>query len=54
MPDWQSVGTHRYYVDGNLFVMEMTGAVSLAEITELQSNTQQEAPKYPALFVFRK
>lgn len=35
MPDWHSVGAHRCYVDGNLFVLEMNGAVSLAEITEL-------------------
>ncbi len=35
MPKWQYVGAHRYYVEVNLFVMEMYGAVTLKEITAL-------------------
>ena len=33
MPAWQSVGAQRYYVDGDLFVMELSGLVTLDEIT---------------------
>lgn len=35
MPAWRYIGAHRYYVDGNLFVMELNGAVTLQEMTEL-------------------
>lgn len=35
MPAWQHVGTHRYYVEGNLFVMELCGPVTLDEITRI-------------------
>lgn len=35
MPAWQSVGAQRYYVDGDLFVMELSGLVTLDEITAL-------------------
>ncbi len=35
MPQWQYVGAHRYYVEGNLFVMELNGAATLQEMTEL-------------------
>ena len=34
-PAWQYVGAHRYYVDENLFVMELHGTVTLKEITAL-------------------
>lgn len=40
MPAWQQVGAQRYFIDGDLFVMELQGAVSLDEITELMA--QQE------------
>ncbi len=46
MPDWQSVGAHRYYVDGSLFVLEMNGTVSLAEITELLQPQEALFDKY--------
>ncbi len=35
MPAWRYIGAHRYYVEGNLFVMELNGAVTLQEMTEL-------------------
>lgn len=35
MPDWQSVGAHRYYVDGSLLVMDLQGAVRVEELSEI-------------------
>lgn len=35
MPSWIQIGAHRCYVEGNLFVMELCGPVSLSEISQL-------------------
>ena len=35
MPDWQSVGAHRYYIDGSLMVMDLQGTVTLDELSEI-------------------
>jgi hypothetical protein len=35
MPAWISVGAHRCYVEGSLFVMELHGPVSRAEVAVL-------------------
>jgi hypothetical protein len=41
MPPWISVGAHRCYVEGNLFVMELHGPVSLAEVSQLLAPQDQ-------------
>lgn len=41
MPPWISVGAHRCYVEGDLFVMELHGPVSLAEVAALLAPQEQ-------------
>lgn len=40
MPAWQSVGPHRFYVDGNLFGMELNGPVTIPDIAALLSHQE--------------
>ena len=40
MPAWQSVGPHRFYVDGNLFGMELNGPVTVPDIAALLSHQE--------------
>lgn len=49
MPPWISVGAHRCYVEGNLFVMELHGPVSLAEVIQLLAPQDQLLQRCPEI-----
>ena len=46
MPAWQSVGPQRFYVDGNLYAMELHGDVTLSEITEILQPQEDLLARY--------
>jgi hypothetical protein len=49
MPDWQQIGLHRCYGDGNLFVMELGGDVSLDEISRLLATQDALISRFPTV-----
>lgn len=49
MPTWIQIGEHRCYVEGNLFVMELCGPVSLSEIALLLAPQDKLLLRYEAI-----